>query len=64
MKARLTITLNDDGTVRVDGPLGNPRLFQNLLRAGFGALKEHQRKKPTTFAPPFKILDLTGRQVN
>jgi hypothetical protein len=53
VKAKITITLEDTGNVRVDGPLGNKRLFQRMLRAAFEAQKEHEKRQaPRLILPP------------
>jgi hypothetical protein len=58
VKARVTITLGDDGQVRVEGPFDNKPLFQRLLRAAFEAQKEHERRRaPKLILPPFRVLE-------
>jgi hypothetical protein len=57
MKARITITLEDNGNVRVAGPLADKALFQRLLRAAFEAQKEHERRQaPKLILPPFRVM--------
>jgi hypothetical protein len=43
--ATLSITLEDDGTVSVNGPLDNPLLFHGMIGVASYTLRQYQDEK-------------------